>query len=194
MQLHRLWLSLGFLLVSTPLASAQEWVIDPAHSDVGFSVRHMMISTTKGEFTKYSGTAVIDEANPTRSKVELEIDVASVDTGDAKRDDHLRGEDFFAAKQHPKMTFKSTKITRQGKGYRVTGDLTLKGVTKPVTLDVTLTKPVKTPFETTVRGVSAEGTLNRKAFGVSWNQALDSGGLAVGDEVTLDIELELVKK
>lgn len=183
----------SLLALASP-ALADSWQVDPSHSDVGFSVPHMMISRVKGEFKEFSGKAEIDDKNLTRSQVTFEVKVASVDTDEAKRDEHLRGGDFFDAEKYPLMVFKSTKVRRAGKGYKVTGDLTLHGVTKPVTLAVTLTKPIQTPFGTTARGVSATGVIKRKDFGMTWNNTLDAGGLMVGEEVEIQVELELVKQ
>ena len=175
-------------------AAADSWAIDPSHSDVGFSVRHLMISKTKGEFKKVSGTAEIDDKNPTQSRMRLEIDVNSIDTDDQKRDQHLTSPDFFDAQKYPKIIFESKKITKAGKGYKVSGDLTMHGVTKPITLDATLTKPVASPFGTANRGVEVSGTINRKDFGMTWNKSLDGGGLVVGEEVNIDVVLELIKR
>lgn len=187
-------IAIASLFISTSTALAHTWTVDSAHSNLGFSVRHMMISNTKGHFNQFSGTAEINDKDLTKSTMTLEIDTSSIDTGDAKRDEHLRSPDFFDASKHAKMVFKSTKIKRAGKGYKVTGELTLHGITKPVTFDATITQPVKTPFGTTVRGVNVTGTIQRKEFGMTWNKALDAGGLAVGDEVKIDVELELLKK
>lgn len=182
------------LVLTAGSAAADTWKVDPSHSDVGFSVRHMMISNTKGEFKKVDGSADIDEKNLTKSQVKMEIDVASIDTDDEKRDQHLVSPDFFDAAKYPKITFESTKITKAGKGFKVTGNLTMHGVTKPVTLSATLSPVVKSPYGTMNRGVSVTGSVNRKDFGMTWNKALDAGGVAVGDEVKLDVELELIKQ
>jgi polyisoprenoid-binding protein YceI len=180
------------LALAPASAFAGDWTIDPVHSEVGFSVRHLMVSNVKGRFPKVSGTLALDDKDATKSKVAVEIDAASIDTRDEKRDQHLRSEDFFWAEKHPKITFKSTQVQKAGKGYRVTGDLTMRGVTKPVTLDVqSFTDSIKDPWGNTKRGLVAKTKLNRKDFGVAWNKNLDSGGVVVGDEVEISIELEL---
>jgi polyisoprenoid-binding protein YceI len=125
--------------------------------------------------------------------VEFTIQVASIDTGVADRDKHLRNSDFFDAEKHPTITFKSTKISRAGKGYKITGDLTIRGVTKSVTLDATLSEPITSPWGKQVRGAKLSGKINRLDYGVSWNKGLDKGGLAVGNEVTLTVKTELTK-
>jgi len=179
------------------LSSApSEWVIDSAHTGVHFSVRHMMVSTVRGEFQKVSGTVQLDEQDLTRSTVNVEIDASSIHTRDEKRDGHLKSPDFFDVAQFPKLTFKSTRIEKAGDGgLKVTGDLTLRGVTRPIVLEVDPVGPaVKNPWGQWVRGVSATAKLNRKDFGLNWNQALEAGGILVGEEVKLHIEAELNPK
>ncbi len=177
-------------------AQAGEWTIDPSHSTAQFSVRHMMVTDVKGTFEKVSGTVNLDEKDLTKSSVEVTIDTSSINTRDAKRDEHLKSPDFFDAAKHPKITFKSTSIKKVGKGtYKVAGDLTMRGVTKPITLDVIgPSAAVKNPWGTNVRGVSAMGKVNRKDFGLNWNKALEAGGVLVGDEVKLQIDAELLEK
>jgi polyisoprenoid-binding protein YceI len=178
-----------------PNAPAATYDIDVSHSRLTFSVRHMMISNTRGQFGKFSGTAFIDEANPSASNVNLDIDTASIDSSDPKRDEHLRGADFFDVKKFPKMVFRSKQIARVGAGWKVSGDLTIRAVTKPVVLEVEAISPsIKDPWGGTRRGTRARATLNRKDFELTWNKALEAGGVAVGDEVTLDLEVELVEK
>lgn len=177
------------------IALASTWTIDASHSDVGFSVRHLMVSNVKGSFPKVSGTITVDDKDVTKTKIDVEIDAASVDTRDAKRDEHLRGEDFFWVQKHPKITFKSKSVTKAGKGYKVNGDLTIRGVTKPVVLDVeSLSEPVTDPWGNVKRGVVAKTKINRKDFGVSWNNNLDGGGVVVGDQVDIVIEAELAQQ
>lgn len=166
------------------------WVVDSAHTHVGFSVRHMMVTTVRGQFTKYSGTLDFDPQNFAATTIEGEIDVASVDTGNADRDNHLRNNDFFDVASHPKITFKSTKIVPKGDEYVVTGDLTIRGVTKSVDLDVEFAGVSKNPYGQTVAGFSAKGTVNRKDFGVSFNAVLETGGVAVAEKVKIEIEVE----
>jgi polyisoprenoid-binding protein YceI len=164
--------------------------VDPVHSHVGFSVRHMMVTTVRGKFTAYSGTLDLDAADFTRSHIAGEIDVASIDTGNADRDNHLRSPDFFDVANHPKIAFKSTAIARSGDGYTVTGDLTIRGTTHPVTLDVELAGTSKNPYGQMVTGVSATGAINRKDFGLVWNAVLETGGVAVAEKVKIEIEIQ----
>ena len=188
------------LLITAALASstpalASDWEIDAAHSTAQFSVRHMMVSTVRGHFQKVSGIASLDDRDLTRSKVEVTIDAASIDTREAKRDEHLKSPDFFDVAKYPTIAFRSTKVEKAGAGYKVTGDLTIHGVTKPVVLTVdSVTAPQKNPWGKLVRGASATGKLNRKDFGLTWNKALESGGVLVGDEVNLQIDVELAAK
>jgi polyisoprenoid-binding protein YceI len=180
---------------TTPPLDPATYDVDGSHSRVGFSVRHMMVSTVRGEFKKFTGTAYIDEKNPSASKVSLEADVASIDTGEPKRDAHLKSPDFFDAAKFPKLTFASTSVSRAGAGYSVKGDLTIHGVTKPVTLDVEALSPeVKDPWGGLRRGTHARAKIDRKDFGLTWNKALETGGAVVGDEVTLDLDVELAKQ
>jgi polyisoprenoid-binding protein YceI len=170
------------------------FVIDTVHSHVGFSVKHMMVATVRGQFKSYRGTLDLDPKDFTRSKFEGEIDVASVDTGNVDRDNHLRTSDFFDGPNHPKITFKSTAIERaasKGEGeYVVHGDLTIRGVTKPLVLDVEFLGTSKNPYGKTVAGFSAHGTINRKDFGVAFNAVLETGGVAVAEKVKLEVEVE----
>jgi polyisoprenoid-binding protein YceI len=167
------------------------WLIDNAHTHVGFSVKHLMVSTVRGQFKTYSGSLQLDAKDFSRSKFEGELDVASIDTGNADRDTHLRTNDFFDAPNHPKITFKSTKIEPKSEGeYTVHGELTIRGVTKPIALDVEYFGTSKSPYGKTVAGFSAHGTLNRKDFGVSFNAPLETGGVVVSEKVKLEIEVE----
>lgn len=171
------------------------WTIDPTHTHVGFSVKHMMVSTTRGQFKSYRGTISLDEQDFTRSSVEGEIDVASLDTGNAERDDHLRNNDFFDAPNHPTIGFKSTRIERiDPENYRVYGALTMRGVTREVALDVEYVGIRKNPWGQTVTGFSVSGTLNRKDFGIDFNAPLETGGLLIGEKVKLELEIEAVKQ
>lgn len=169
------------------------WTIDPLHTHIGFSVKHMMVSTVRGQFKAYSGTINLDEQDFTRSSVEGEIEVASIDTGIADRDNHLRNNDFFDAPNHPKITFKSTRIESKGDGeYLVYGDITIRGVTKEIALEVEHAGFNKNPWGQTVTGFSAKGTINRKEFGVNYNAVLEMGGVAVGEKVKIELEVEAV--
>jgi polyisoprenoid-binding protein YceI len=169
------------------------WAIDAAHTDVQFAVRHMMMSTVKGHFPALSGTIWLNEANLADSSVEVEIDAASVTTRDANRDAHLRSADFLDAEHYPKITFKSTRITQTGSDeFKVAGDLTIKDVTRPVVLDTTFNGRSKTPFGTEIVSFSAETTINRKDWGLTYNIAIETGGFVVGDKLKISIESEAV--
>jgi polyisoprenoid-binding protein YceI len=190
--MNRIVRSLAIALVALPAFAfaADTWNIDPAHSQTSFTVKHLMISTVRGEFTKTAGKVVLDEANITRSTVEATIDIASVSTREEKRDTHLKSPEFFDAAKFPTMTFKSTKVEKHGDGLKVTGDLTMHGVTKPVVLDVTgPTKEIKDPWGLARRGVSATAKVNRKDFGVSYGP-----DAVVSDLVTITIDAEIVKE
>ena len=184
------------LSVFAPLAaSASEWTIDSSHTAAGFVVRHMMVSNVRGEFGKTSGSVILDEGDLTRSSVTATIDATTINTREPKRDAHLRGPDFFDVAKYPTLTFKSSSVKKAGKDHlSVTGDLTMHGVTKPVTLDVTLTPEQKSPFGDTRRGITATGKLNRKDYGLTWNKALEAGGVLVSDEVSIVLDVELVKQ
>jgi len=171
------------------------WQIDSAHSHIQFSVRHMMISTVRGRFNEFSGTVAFDEDNPTSSTIDVTIDVTSIDTREQQRDDHLRSPDFFDAANFPNMTFKSKQIEKTGDNNgRLIGDLTIKDITKEVALDVEYAGQAQSPWGTTNAGFSASGSIDRKEFGLTWNQALETGGILVGDRIKIDIEVELIKQ
>ncbi len=171
------------------------WVIDQAHSEIEFAVKHMMFATVKGQFTEFSGTIVEDAADPTRSSVDVTINVASITTRDSKRDEHLRSSDFFLAEQHPTITFKSTSVTAGGADHlSVTGDLTIRGTTRPVTLDVTRTGSGTNPWGQQVAGFSGATQINRKDFDLGWNVALEAGGVLVGEMVKISLEIEATKQ
>lgn len=168
------------------------FIIDEVHTHIGFSVKHMMVSTVRGQFRQYRGSVELDPTDFTRSRFEGEIDVASIDTGNAQRDDHLRTSDFFDAPNHPKITFKSSRIEKKGDEFVVHGDLTIRGVTKPIALEVEFHGTSKNPYGKTVAGLSARATLNRRDFGVNYNALLEAGGVAVGEKVKLELEAEFV--
>ncbi len=176
-------------------AAVSTWDIDPAHTHAQFKVRHMMISNVKGEFTKITGSVKLDSADITRSSVDVAIDVNSLNTRDAQRDGHLKSPDFFDAANYPSITFKSTKIARTEDGIELTGDVTIRGVTRPVTFAVDGPTPeTKDPWGNTRVGVEATTTIDRKDFGLTWNAALETGGVLVGDKVAITVDAELVKK
>lgn len=172
------------------------WQIDPAHSAAQFSVRHLMISNVKGEFSKVTGLANLDENDLTRSTVEVNVDTTTVNTREPQRDAHLRSADFFDVARYPTITFRSKRITPTGNGkFKMTGDLTIHGVTREVTFDVEgPTPPIKDPQGNVRVGASAAARINRKDFGLLWNAALEGGGVVVGDQVAIAIEVELVKQ
>jgi polyisoprenoid-binding protein YceI len=176
-------------------AAAGIFEFDPQHSTVGFKVRHMMISNVKGDFRKFSGTVEYDPQAPHSAKLDIVIDAASINTGEPQRDEHLRSADFFDVAKYPEIRFKSKRIARAGENnFEVAGDLTIHGVSREVTLHVETTPEVKDPWGATRFGASATAKINRKDFGLTWNQALELGGVLVGDEVQIVIEVELVKK
>jgi polyisoprenoid-binding protein YceI len=181
------------LAPAAALADASTWNIDPLHTEAGFSVRHLVISTVKGWFGKTAGKVVLDEKDVTRSSVEATIDAASVDTRIQKRDDDLRSPNFFEVARYPTITFRSTRVEKAGDGLKVTGDLTIKGVTRPVTLEVAGPTPeIKDSWGNVRRGISARTRINRRDFGLTYSAAVESGPV-VGDEVNVEINAELIK-
>ena len=180
--------------LSTNIANAETWNVDSSHSEVGFEVTHMMISTVEGSFGEFSGTIEVNKKGKVTA-LNGEVGITSVDTNDAKRDGHLQSDDFFTAAAFPKMTFVSTKVKgSHDKGYSVEGDLTIRDITKTVTLELTPFKgPVVDGWGNTRVGSIATAEINRQDFGVSWSASLDAGGLVVSDEVQLDIKLEFIQ-
>jgi len=171
------------------------WEIDATHSQATFSVKHMMISTVRGHFEVLSGKLHIDEEHPDNSWVEAEVDAASINTRDAKRDGHLRSPDFFDVEKYPKITFKSTKVTPTGNNeYRVTGDLTMHGVTKEETFHADYSGQVKDLYGLQRAAFNVKGKINRKDFGLNWNVGLEAGGVLVGEDVNIEIDLAAVQK
>jgi polyisoprenoid-binding protein YceI len=181
--------------MSTTASSSISWNIDPAHSNAEFKVKHMMISNVKGSFSGITGTLVEDPADPSLNRIDASIDISTVNTGDQKRDEHLKSSDFFHHEQHPQMTFKSTKVEKNGdEEYTVTGDLTIRGITKPVVFAVEgPSQPAKDPWGNTRIGLAATTKINRKEFGLSWNAALESGGILVGEDVHISLDVQLIK-
>ncbi len=182
------------LVTSIALAEPVDWAIDGSHSRVAFSVPHMVVSEVEGNFREVKSTLLkLDEVDLTKSIVEIKIPVASVNTENADRDKHLKGPEFFDVAKFPEITFTSTKIKKAGKGFKITGDLTIRGVKKQVTLDGAISKAVANPWGKQVRAVRISGKIKRQDFGLMWNKSLDKGGVVVGDDVTLDVKLELNK-
>jgi polyisoprenoid-binding protein YceI len=180
-----------------PMTSeAAAWDIDPSHASASFSVRHFMVSRVRGQLGPLSGTLWIDDQEIERSRAEVTIDARGIDTRDAKRDEHLRSADFLDVANHPTVTFRSTEVRRAAGGrLRVVGDLTIRGVTRPVTLEVDPLPPaVADPWGGTRRGAVARARIERKDWGLTWNIALEAGGIAVGDEVAIELDVELVKR
>jgi len=181
--------------LATPQTATTTWNVDPAHTAVEFKVKHMMISNVKGQFTDVQGTLVLDETDLANSHIETSIDAASVNTREPQRDAHLKSADFLDVEKFPKLSFKSTHIGRGSDGESaVTGDLTIHGVTRKVVFKAEgLTAPTKDPWGNTRRGLSATAKISRKDFGLVWNSALEAGGVLVGDEVTITLDVEFVK-
>jgi polyisoprenoid-binding protein YceI len=196
--LSRIALTAGLAAaLSLPAAAANSnWQIDPAHSSAQFSVRHLTISTVRGAFSKVTGSVVFDDKEVSKSTVEVTIDANSVDTRVPDRDNDLRSEKFFDVAHYPSITFKSRKVEQLAPGkLKVTGDLTIRGTAKEVVLDVEgPTAPVKDPWGNTRNAATATTKINRQDFGVKWNATLDNGGVVVGDDVSIIIDVELVKK
>ncbi|GAB4574644.1 MAG: YceI family protein [Anaerolineae bacterium] len=170
------------------------WQIDTAHTQIQFSVRHMMISTVRGEFQNFSGVVNLDEENPENTTVEIQIDANSISTRNTDRDNHLKSPDFLDAANYPYLTFTSTRVERTGEQTaKLYGDLTIRDITRPVVLDVAYLGTAKSPWGTISAGFTASATINRKDWNLTWNQALETGGVLVGEEIKIDIELELVQ-
>ncbi|MCB9007037.1 MAG: polyisoprenoid-binding protein [Ardenticatenaceae bacterium] len=171
------------------------WQIDSSHSHIYFTARHMMISKVRGAFESFSGTVNFDEENPTNTTVNIDVDLSSINTRDEQRDGHLKSPDFFDVENYPTMKFVSTKVEQVDENNgRLIGNLTIKDITKEVVLDVEYAGVAKSPWGTESAGFSASGSINRKEWGLNWNQALETGGVLVGDKINIEIELELVKQ
>ncbi len=177
-----------------PSTLSGSYTIDPTHSRVGFVARHAMVSKVRGSFNEFSGTGYFDAENPAASRVELTIQAASIDTRNADRDAHLRSNDFFDTENHPEIRFVSTAVEQvDGDTYRVTGDLTIKGVTKPVTVDLEYTGTAVDPYGNQRVGLEGRTTVNRKDWGVNWNAALEAGGVLVAEKVVLEFEVSAIR-
>lgn len=192
--MKRALIASALLAFSAP-AFAETWEIDSSHTTSAFEVTHMMLSTVRGQFDKTTGSLEIDDKDLTKSKLDITIDAASVNTRNADRDKHLRSAEFFDVEKHPNITFKSNKVEKNGKNkLKVSGDLTIRGVAKPVVLDVTYTgKQQASPWGTNVRAASAVGKINRKDWDITWNKTLDGGGVVVSNEVSLVIDAEFTQ-
>jgi polyisoprenoid-binding protein YceI len=173
---------------------AGTYTIDPTHTRLGFSTRHAMVTTVRGAFGEFSGDAVVDTQNPAASKVTVTIKAASIDTGVADRDAHLRSADFFDVETYPEITFVSTDVSRDGDDWTIAGDLTIKDVIKPVTIEFESTGSARDPFGNTRIGFEGRTTINRKDWGLSWNAALETGGFLVSDKIKLDFDISAIAK
>jgi polyisoprenoid-binding protein YceI len=184
----------ALLLLTAGLTEAATYKIDPAHSAVTFSVRHMMISTVRGSFGDFEGSFTYVKDQPSTWSATAEIRTASVDTRDEGRDEHLRNPDFFDVEKHPTMSFRSTRVEPAGDRYELHGELTMLGVTRPVVLDLEITGEVTDPWGNPRVGWSARGKIDRKQWGMTWSRALDTGGLMVGDEIGIELEVQGIKE
>ena len=183
---------------SAPAPATATWDIDTSHANAGFRVRHLLVSHVRGHLGPVTGTVFIDEQDPSRSRVDVSVDARGIDSREPKRDEHLRSADFLDVANHPTVTFRSTRVeapSGAGGDLRVTGDLTIRGVTRPVTLEVEALPPaIQDPWGNRRRGVSARARINRKDWGLKWNLAIEAGGVAVGDEVAIEIDAEIVAR
>ena len=171
-----------------------DYTLDTSHTRLGFSARHAMVTTVRGSFPSFEGTAKIDTANPAASSVSLSIDVAGIETGNADRDGHLRSGDFFDAEQFPTITFTSTEVVREDEStWQITGDLTIKGVTKPVTIEFESTGSARDPFGNLRVGFEGATSINRKDWGLTWNAALETGGVLVSEKIKLDFDVSAIR-
>ena len=174
--------------------TTNNWNLDTVHSGINFSVRHMVVSKVRGRFTKFTGNVELDESDLARSVVEATIDASSIDTGTAQRDDHLRSADFFDVEHFPQIRFRSTRIEKlEGENYRLTGELTIRDVTRQIELDAEYGGRGKDPWGNERVGFTAKTALDRKDFGLKWNQALETGGVLVSDRVEIELELQAVR-
>ena len=181
------------------MSKISTWQLDPAHTTIEFAVKHMMFTTVRGRFKNFTGAVVVDEDDPNKSKVDVEIDVSSLDTGVPDRDAHLRSADFFDAETHPKLTFRTSRVSgavgpsaKPGHQFKVNGELTIRGKSMPVDLSVTFAGIGKDPWGKQRAGFNAEGQIDRREWGLQWNQALETGGVLVGNSVKIEIEAQAV--
>ncbi len=171
-----------------------KWSIDPTHSEVGFKVKHMMFTNVSGKFKTYDATITTEDDDFTKSEISFSADINSIDTNNTDRDNHLKSADFFDAENHPKLTFTSSSLTKSGDEYQLTGELSLHGITKTVKLDAEVSGLLKDPWGNTKVALNISGKINRKDWGLNWNSALETGGVLVGEDVKLNIELQLLKQ
>ncbi len=196
MRIKRIASAVLLVAVFATASMAESWSVDPVHSIVEFSVRHMVISKVKGRFNEFVGTVDFDGKSPAGGSVELTVQIASIDTDDTDRDTHLKGPDFFDVEKNPTMVFKSKKVVvgeEESGEFKLIGDLTIRGTTKEVTFDCEFHGVVNDPWGNTKAGFSASTVINRQDFGLKWSKTLEAGGLLLGNEVTIVLELELLK-
>jgi polyisoprenoid-binding protein YceI len=174
--------------------TTERWEIDSSHSGIHFSVRHLVIAKVRGQFSRWTGAVVVPDGDFTKASVEAVVDASSIDTGVADRDAHLKSADFFDVAQFPEVIFKAVRVTPEGNDLRVTGELTIKGITRDVTLEVEQLGQVQDPWGNQRVAFSAKTAIDRKDFGLTWNQVLETGGVAVGDRINLEIEVEAVRQ
>ena len=183
------------MTTTTPDTLTGTYVLDPSHTRIGFVARHAMVTKVRGSFNELDGSGFFDASNPAASNLSLTIQAASIDTRNADRDAHLRSNDFFDMETHPEITFASTAVDpKGGEVYTVTGDLTMRGVTKPVSFDLELTGPARDPFGNDRIGLEGSVVVNRKDWGIAWNAPLEAGGVLVGEKVTLEFEVSAIKQ
>ena len=193
----KLWgcaLLTGAAVLASSVVFAEDYAIDKAHSSIGFSAKHLMVSTTNGQFNDYDGVIKFDPNDLAASKIDVTVQAASINTNMDKRDAHLKGADFLDVEKFPTLTFVSKSIAKSGDDYQLTGDLTIKGVTKETSVPAQISGPVNSPMGGTVMGIHSNFKINRQDYGVSWNKAMDNGGFVVSDEVKVDINIEANKK
>lgn len=171
-----------------------KWTIDPTHSEVGFKVKHMMFTNVSGQFDTYNATITTEDFDFTTSKIEFSADIDSINTGNSDRDNHLKSADFFDAEKNPKLTFVSSSLVKKGDDHELTGELTINGITKTVKLETEVSGLLKDPWGNTKVGLNATGKINRTDFGLTWNSALETGGVLVSEEVKLNIELQFLQQ
>lgn len=181
-------------VLCSSMVSADEYSIDKAHSTVGFSAKHLMVSKTNGMFKEYDGAITFDPNDLAASKIEMTVQAASIDTRNEQRDGHLKSPDFLDAEKFPTLTFVTKSIAKEGEVYNLTGDLTIKGVTKEITIPAEISGPVNSPMGGTAIGIAANFKINRQDYGVSFNKTMDNGGFVVSDDVTIDVTIEAYKK
>ena len=188
------YISAALVLLVLTSAQSAEWEIDKSHTEVGFTATHMVITKVNGKFNDFTGEINFDPENPASSKIKGVVQVASVDTDNEKRDQHLRTSEFFDAENHPELVFESKKISKTADGYVAVGDLTMRGVTKEVELPFTVVGPINDPWGNTRVGIEGRAAINRMDWGISWNNVMDSGGLVVSEDIVIRLDAQLIKK